>query len=191
MTRPRLHWTSEEKTEAARRSRKKYYDRNRAIISLKDKARYRLRAQQHVNVDSQKIPKRHVKLCAGRSGTLANVDAALNRLMNGSSTELFDNLVHDFKASTDIESCIQAITTLLVKVEELRQQVQECHCATLQRLGVGKELRQVELTAGRVDDVNKALEDVLMHAMDDIHSLFYHHARGELLYQKTPDFAVL
>lgn len=111
--------------------------------------------------------------------------------MNGSSTELFDNLVHDFKASTDIESCFQAITTLLVKVEELRQQVQECHCATLQRLGVGKELRQVELTAGRVDDVNKALEDVLMHAMDDIHSLFYHHARGELLYQKTPDFAVL
>ncbi|KAG1727865.1 hypothetical protein EDB19DRAFT_1832915 [Suillus lakei] len=107
----------------------------------------------------------------------ANVDAALNRLMNGSSTELFDNLVHDFKASTDIESCIQAITTLLVKVEELRQQVQECHCATLQCLGVGKELRQVELTAGRVDDVNKALEDVLMHAMDDIHSLFYHHAQ--------------
>ncbi|KAG1824222.1 hypothetical protein EV424DRAFT_1538244 [Suillus variegatus] len=183
MTRPRLHWTPEEKTEAARRSRKKYYDWNRAIISLKDKA--------SVNADSQKIPKRCVKLCAGRSGTLANVDAALNRLMNGSSTELFDNLVHDFKASTDIESCFQAITTLLVKVEELRQQVQECHCATLQRLGVGKELRQVELTAGRVDDVNKALEDVLMHAMDDIHSLFYHHARGELLYQKTPDFAVL
>ncbi|KAG1745614.1 hypothetical protein EDB19DRAFT_1906129 [Suillus lakei] len=180
MTRPRLHWTPEEKTEAARRSCKKYYDRNRAIISLKDKARYRLRAQQHVNVDSQKIPKRRVKLCAGRSGTLANVDAALNCLMNGSSTELFDNLVHNFKASTDIESCIQAITTLL-----------ECHCATLQHLGVGKELRQVELTAGRVDDVNKALEDVLMHAMDDIHSLFYHHARGELLYQKTPDFAVL
>lgn len=27
MTRPRLHWTPEEKTEAARRSRKKYYDR--------------------------------------------------------------------------------------------------------------------------------------------------------------------
>ncbi|KAG1898573.1 uncharacterized protein F5891DRAFT_1190648 [Suillus fuscotomentosus] len=183
MTRPRLHWTPEEKMEAARRSCKKYYDRNHAIISLKDKA--------SINVDSQKIPKQRVKLCAGRSGTLANVDAALNRLMNGSSTELFDNLVHNFKVSTDIKSCIQAITTLLVKVEELQQQVQECHRATLQHLGVGKELRQVELTAGRVDDVNKALEDVLMHAMDDIHSLLYHHARGELLYKKTPDFAVL
>ncbi|KAG1850236.1 hypothetical protein DFJ58DRAFT_729332 [Suillus subalutaceus] len=169
MTRPRLYCTPEETMEAAQCSQKKYYDQNHTIISLKDKA--------SVNADPQKIPKGRAKLCVGRRGTLANVDATLNRFMNSSSTELFDKLVHDFKGSTEIESCIQAITTLLVNVEELRQQVQECHCTTLQCLGVGKELRQVEVTAGRVANVTKALEDVLMHAMDDLHALFYHHAR--------------
>lgn len=125
------------------------------------------------------------------SGTLANVEDTLNCLMNGSSTELFDTLVHDLKGCTDIEPCIQSIKTLLDDVEGLRQQVQECHCATLQCHGVGKELRQVEFTAGQVTSVTKALEDVLMYAMDDLHSLFHHHARGELLYQKTPGSASL
>jgi predicted RNase H-like nuclease len=111
--------------------------------------------------------------------------------MNGSSIELFNKLVNDLKGCTDIEPCIQSIKTLLDDIEGLRQQVQECHCATLQCHGVGKELRQVELTAGRVTSVTKALEDILMHAMDDLHSLFHHYARGELLYQKFPGFASL
>lgn len=96
--------------------------------------------------------------------------------MNSSSTELFNKLVNDLKGCTDIERCIQSIKTLLDDVEGLQQKVQECHCTTLQCHGVGKELCQVELTAGWVTSIIKALEDILMHAMDDLHSLFQHYA---------------
>jgi hypothetical protein len=56
---------------------------------------------------------------------------------------------------------------------------------------VGKELSQVEFTVGRVTGLTKALEDILMHAMVDPHTLFDHHVQGELLYQNSPDITAL
>ncbi|KIK37282.1 hypothetical protein CY34DRAFT_109175 [Suillus luteus UH-Slu-Lm8-n1] len=94
-----------------------------------------------IMISSMRTLKKVLKDVLDLAPAEAMVDATLNRLMNNSSIKLFNKLVHNFK-------------------------VQECHCATLQCLGVGKELCQVELTAGRVVNVNKVLEDILMHAMD-------------------------
>ncbi|KAG2064805.1 hypothetical protein BDR04DRAFT_1122330 [Suillus decipiens] len=164
MTRPRLYSTPQEKLEAAHHYHKTYYDRNHAIISSKCKEKYR--AQQHANAAPQ---------------LEEMADLAVSSIINGhSSTELLDQLVQDFwvKGTTAIDHWIQSIETLLMDVDALRQQVQEYHCVTLQSHSVGKELSQVEFTAGRVTSLTKALEDILMHAMVDLHTLFDHHAQG-------------
>lgn len=115
----------------------------------------------------------------------------LTRLINGSSTELLDQLVQDFRGTAAVEHWIKSIETLLADVDALRQRVQEYHCTTLQSHGVGKEIRQVEFTAGRVAGLTKALEDILMRVMVDPHTLFDHHAQGELLYQNSPNITAL
>ncbi|KAG2130675.1 hypothetical protein DEU56DRAFT_914680 [Suillus clintonianus] len=210
MTRPRLYNTPQEKLEATRRYRKTYYDRNSAIISLKHKQKYRARRQvnihflDHANAGPQETadpggPKTTSPSCSqhrhsdsSRTNTnIADVEAMLTRLINGSSTELLDQLVQDFRGTAAVEHWIKSIETLLADVDALRQRVQEYHCATLQSHGVGKEIRQVEFTAGRVAGLTKALEDILMCVMVDPHTLFDHHARGELLYQNSPNITAL
>ncbi|KAG2029072.1 hypothetical protein BDR05DRAFT_953812 [Suillus weaverae] len=187
MTRPRLYNTPQEKLEATRRYRKTYYDRNSAIISLKHKQKYRARRQvnihflDHANAGPQETadpggPKTTSPSCRTNTN-IADVEAMLTRLINGSSTELLDQLVQDFRGTAAVEHWIKSIETLLADVDALRQRVQEYHCATLQSHGVGKEIRQVEFTAGRVAGLTKALEDILMRVMVDPHTLFDHHAR--------------
>ncbi|KAG2028975.1 hypothetical protein BDR03DRAFT_1019086 [Suillus americanus] len=141
-------------------------------------------------ISSLKITNNH-SLQSRTNTNIADVEAMLTRLINGSSTELLDQLVQDFRGTAAVEHWIKSIETLLADVDALRQRVQEYHCATLQSHGVGKEIRQVEFTAGRVAGLTKALEDILMRVMVDPHTLFDHHARGELLYQNSPNITAL
>jgi hypothetical protein len=121
---------------------------------------------------------------------MIDAEATLTRLINGSSTKLLDRLVQQFRAA-DMGPWFQSLKTLLENAAKLREEVQKYHCTTLQQYGVGKQLRQVELTAGRVTSFTKVSEDVLMHAMSDPHNLLDCYRRGELLYQKTPDITTL
>ncbi|KAG1836259.1 hypothetical protein C8R48DRAFT_782985 [Suillus tomentosus] len=126
-----------------------------------------------------------------RKNNMVEVEATLSHLIKGSSSELLDDLVQHIRATAPIEPWIQRIQTLLDDVDRLREEVQECHCVTLQCHGVGKELHLVEFTAGRVATFTKVLEDVLMHAMADPHNLLEHHMQGELLYQNTLNITAL
>ncbi|KAG1802817.1 uncharacterized protein HD556DRAFT_1304082 [Suillus plorans] len=112
-----------------------------------------------------------------RKDNMVEAEATLSRLVKGSSSELLDDLVQHIRATAPIEPWIQCIQTLLDNVDRLREEVQECHCVTLQHHGVGKELRLVEFTAGRVATFTKVLEDILMHAMADPRNLLEHHTR--------------
>ncbi|KAG1726558.1 hypothetical protein EDD22DRAFT_853522 [Suillus occidentalis] len=201
MGRSRLHHTPEEKLEAARRYRKRYYDRNRDVISANHKAKYQARQHERSNAI---IPQETTDLPAeGLTPTrmfrsqrrhcndrMIDAEATLTCLINGSSTKLLDRLVQQFRAA-DMGPWFQSLKTLLENADKLREEVQKYHCTTLQQYGVGKQLRQVELTAGRVTSFTKVSEDVLMHAMSDPHNLLDCYRRGELLYQKTPDITTL
>ncbi|KAG1801396.1 uncharacterized protein HD556DRAFT_1304511 [Suillus plorans] len=172
MGRPRLYHTSQDKIEAARSYRKKYYAkrrRNSAIISKKNRQKS---CKQHNcptnnDVDSQSCSRYSVRTRSSQrhpwQEDLTSAEAALADIIGGSSRRLLDGLVND-----------------LCGMEGIQQRLRLLHGIILQAMGTGEELQRVDLISHQASSLILALEDLLMHVMVDPRDALEGHTRVRL-----------
>ncbi|KAG2109146.1 hypothetical protein DEU56DRAFT_762468 [Suillus clintonianus] len=139
--RPRSHHTAEEKIEAARRSRKAYYARNREEIRIK----YQNKSNSKVldNTSSLK-PARSVRDAHNKRKNkwqCDDIDASLQVLIgSSSSTALVEGLCELFIANPDKPDSLDVLRSAHNGLEDLLMRAQTVENDVLEECGTGQDL---------------------------------------------------
>ncbi|KIJ57982.1 hypothetical protein HYDPIDRAFT_190919 [Hydnomerulius pinastri MD-312] len=213
MGRRRLYNTKEELRDAARRSREKYYLKNRDQINQRLKhqyiplrvnmVNYSLHAQESIATTlattetSQAVlktrnPSPHK--CAQTSESRSNIakrsttksaENMLRDFLGSSFASFFETLYQNLTDSLTPKDPARNLSTLLETAGHIQTYSRSQEADVLQKQGVGAALRSAQLTTRKVSTVIGGLEDMYVHVVMDIVELKQKHAACSLFYQTS------
>ncbi|KAG1735741.1 uncharacterized protein EDB91DRAFT_1083641 [Suillus paluster] len=159
--RPHSYYTTEEKIEAAHRSRKAYYARNREEIHIK------CRNKSNLDNTSNLKPARLVRHANRRKNKWLynDIDTSLQVLIGSSSTALVEGLCELFIANPDKPDSLDVLRLAHNGLEDLLLRAQTLENDVLEECGTGQDLSQAHSSVSNVHRVLADLGDVFTHAM--------------------------
>ncbi|KAG2121982.1 hypothetical protein DEU56DRAFT_760498 [Suillus clintonianus] len=141
--RPRSHHTAEEKIEAARRSRKAYYARNREEIRIKYQNKSNSKALDNTSSlkPARSVRDAHNKRKNKWARQCDDIDASLQVLIgSSSSTALVEGLCELFIANPDKPDSLDVLRSAHNGLEDLLMRAQTVENDVLEECGTGQDL---------------------------------------------------